>query len=70
MRVAEDVLVQQRRMLEHLGLCVQAGARVIEVDVMLVVEAAVLADPQRIDGVRGGVLGKGGEKFLVRLDPG
>jgi hypothetical protein len=52
MRIAEDVLVQQLRMFEHLRFRVKTSARVIEIDVLLIVETAVLARAQRVNGLR------------------
>ena len=70
MRVAEDVCVEQPRVLRHLRFRMQAAAGVVEIDVMLVVQPAVLADTQGVDLVRARVLRIGGEELLVGVDHG
>ena len=70
MRVAEDVLIEERRMLENLRFRVQAAAGVIEVNVALVVQSSILAVAKRINRLSGRVFGKGGEKLLVAVDHG
>ena len=57
-------------MLKHLRLGMQAAAGVIEIDLVLVVEPPVVTDAQRIERVRGGVLGKFAEELLVRFGHG
>src|SRR4030095_9513162 len=70
MRIAEDVLVQQLRMFEHLRFRVKTSARVIEIDVLLIVETAVLARAQRVTGLRCGVVGILVEEFVVHVGHG
>ena len=69
-RIAEDVLVQDRRVSQDLRLGVKAAAGIVEIRLPLVVQPPVLLDAQRVDGVSGGVLGEVGEELFVLVDHG
>ena len=56
-RVAEDVLTKQGRVVLHLRRGIQAAARVIKVDVLLGVEPTVLGRAQRVERGRFGIRG-------------
>ena len=61
-RVAEDVVVQHLAVRTHLRRGMQAAAGVVEIDLPLGVEPAVLAGPQRIEKRCPGVVRPGGEE--------
>jgi hypothetical protein len=66
MRVAEHLLGQHRRMLLHLTGGIQAAAGVVQVDLILTVEPAVLRGAQVVEGQGRGVVRKSGQEIFVR----
>jgi hypothetical protein len=66
MRIAEDGVIQQFRVLADLRPGVQSGAGVIEVNVTLGVEAPVFGGPKRVERLRRFVFWMRLQEFPVR----
>ncbi len=65
MRVAQHLLAQHVHMGLHLAGCIQAAAGVVQIDLVLGVQAGVLARPQCIECGGAGVGGELLEKLVV-----